>query len=57
MGKQLAGLVNLRHLVNGGHELADRRVLVCVKSVGGRKNSKELILYAGFPKPLLNQFA
>lgn len=38
-GKQLTGLTNLRALINGGHEIADCRVIVCVKSIGGRKKT------------------
>ncbi|KAL9006832.1 MAG: hypothetical protein Q9188_000443 [Gyalolechia gomerana] len=45
-GKQLTGLMNLRNFVDGGHEIANGRVLVCVKSIGGRKKSKELVLCA-----------
>lgn len=45
-GKQLTGLMNLRNFVDGGHEIANGRVLVCVKSIGGRKKSKGLALCA-----------
>ncbi|KAL8933830.1 MAG: hypothetical protein Q9211_005556 [Gyalolechia sp. 1 TL-2023] len=43
-GKQLAGLINLRSFVDGGHDGANGRVLVCVKSIGGRKKGEKLVL-------------
>ncbi|KAF6232815.1 hypothetical protein HO173_009029 [Letharia columbiana] len=36
-GKQLDGLMTLKSFIEGGHELADGKILVCVKSIGGRK--------------------
>ena len=39
-GKQLDGLMTLKSFFEGGHELADGRILVCVKSIGGRKKCK-----------------
>ncbi|KAL9606503.1 MAG: hypothetical protein Q9179_000330 [Wetmoreana sp. 5 TL-2023] len=36
-GNQLAGLMTLKNYIEGGHEVADGKVLVCVKSIGGRK--------------------
>lgn len=36
-GKQLDGLMALRSFLEGGHELAQAKILVCVKSIGGRK--------------------
>ena len=36
-GKQLAGLMSLKNFVEGGDEVADGKILVCVKSIGGRK--------------------
>ena len=36
-GKQLAGLMTLKNFVEGGHEVVDGKILVCVKSIGGRK--------------------
>ena len=36
-GKQLDGLITLKNYVDGGHEVAEGKVLVCVKSIGGRK--------------------
>ncbi|KAL8761698.1 MAG: hypothetical protein Q9184_002202 [Pyrenodesmia sp. 2 TL-2023] len=35
--EQFPGLVTLKRFVDGGHELPNVKVLVCVKSVGGRK--------------------
>lgn len=35
--KQLAGLITLKSFIDGGHEVLDGKVLVFVKSVGGRK--------------------
>ena len=39
-GKQLGGLITLKNFVDGGHEVAVGKVLVCVKSIGGRKRCK-----------------
>jgi len=39
-GKQLAGLMTLKNFAEGGHEVTNGRILVCVKSIGGRKKSK-----------------
>ena len=36
-GKQLGGLITLKNYIDGGHEIPDARVLICVKSIGGRK--------------------
>lgn len=36
-GKQLPGLMTLKSFIGGGHEVHDTKVLVCVKSIGGRK--------------------
>ena len=36
-GKQLASLMTLKSFVEGGHEVDDGKILVCVKSIGGRK--------------------
>ncbi|KAI4238006.1 MAG: hypothetical protein L6R40_005817 [Gallowayella cf. fulva] len=35
--KQLADLMTLKSFVEGGHDVPTARVLVCVKSIGGRK--------------------
>lgn len=42
-GKQLAGLITLKNYIDGGHEIADGKVLVCVKSIGGRKKCECLL--------------
>lgn len=39
-GKQLAGLMTLKNFAAGGYEVTDSRILVCVKSIGGKKKSK-----------------
>ena len=36
-GKQLDGLLTLRNYIDGGHEIPASKILVCVKSIGGRK--------------------
>lgn len=36
-GKQLDGLITLKNYVEGGHEVEGGKVLVAVKSIGGRK--------------------
>ena len=40
-GKQLNGLMTLKTLVGGGHEVPDRKVLVCIKSIGPRKRCED----------------
>ena len=39
-GKQLNGLITLKNFVDGGHEVAAAKILVCVKSIGGRKKCR-----------------
>lgn len=36
-GKQLDGLMTLKNYIDGGHEVAGGKILVCVKSIGARK--------------------
>jgi len=36
-GKQLNGLITVKNYIDGGHEIVGCKVLVCVKSIGGRK--------------------
>ena len=36
-GKELDCLMTLKCFIEGGYELADGKILVCVKSIGGRK--------------------
>ena len=38
-GQPLAGLMTLKNFVDGGYDIVDGRMLVCVKSVGARKES------------------
>lgn len=38
-GNPLAGLMTLKNFVDGGYDVIDGRMLVCVKSVGARKKS------------------
>ena len=42
-GKQLAGLITLKNYIEGGHEAKGAKVLVCVKSIGGRKRCTSTI--------------
>ena len=42
-GKQLHGLITLKNFVDGGHEVAAGKVLVCVKSIGGKKRCKNIV--------------
>ena len=37
VGKPLPGLMTLKHYVESGHEVRDAKVLLCVKSIGGKK--------------------
>lgn len=39
-GKQLAGLMTLKNFVEGGNDVAEGKVLVCVKSIAGRRKCK-----------------
>ena len=43
-GKQLDGFITLKNYIDGGHEVSGVRVLVCVKSIGGRKKCEYIIL-------------
>ena len=43
-GKQLNGLITLKGYIDGGHEVPGVRVLVCVKSIGGRKKCESIVL-------------
>jgi hypothetical protein len=36
-GQALAGLMTLNNFIDGGYDIADGRILVCVKSIGARK--------------------
>lgn len=36
-GNQLLGLMTLKSFIEGGSEIVDAKVLLCVKSIGGRK--------------------
>ena len=36
-GRQLASLMTLKSFAEGAHEVDDGKILVCVKSIGGRK--------------------
>lgn len=38
----MPGLITLKSYVEGGHEVTEARILVCVKSIGGRKKCKLL---------------
>ena len=40
-GKQMDGLMTLKNFIEGGYELADGKILVCVKSIGGRKKCED----------------
>ena len=48
-GKQLAGLMTLRNFIEGGHEVADGKILVCVKSIGTRKKCRFSFLSPSTP--------
>ena len=39
-GEQLQGLMTLKSFVEGGAEVLHAKILVCIKSIGGRKTSK-----------------
>ena len=36
-GQPLPGLMTLRNFIDGGYDVADGRILVCVRSIGARK--------------------
>jgi hypothetical protein len=36
----LVGLMTLKNFIDGGYEVAEGRILVCVKSIGARKKGK-----------------
>ena len=39
-GKPLSGLITLSKFIEGGHEVPDTKILVCVKSIGGKKKCR-----------------
>lgn len=39
-GKSLAGLMTLKSFVDGGYDVVEGKILVCVKSIGGHKKCK-----------------
>ena len=46
-GKALPGLMTLKNFVEGGFEIVGCKVLVCVKSIGSKKQGKEDFLSLG----------
>ena len=36
-GKELKGLMTLKSFIEGGYDVSNGKILVCVKSIGGRK--------------------
>ena len=43
-GEQLKGLMTLKGFVGGGYDVHDGKVLVCVKSIGGRRKCMSMVL-------------
>lgn len=43
-GRELSRLITLKGFIGGGHEVADGKIIVCVKSIGGRRKSKSACL-------------
>jgi hypothetical protein len=41
-GHPLTGLMTLRNFIDGGYDVANGRILVCVKSIGARKKCEFL---------------
>ena len=41
-GHHLEGLMTLKNYFDGGHDIEGTKVLVCVKSIGGRKTSTRM---------------
>ena len=39
--KELDGLITLKCYIEGGHELADGKILVCVKSIGVKRKCED----------------
>ena len=46
-GKQLPGLMTLKSFLDGGAEVLGAKILVCVKSIGGRKTCNVVFLRRG----------
>ena len=40
-GKPLVGLITLQNFIDGGYEVAQSKILVCVKSIGGKKRCRQ----------------
>lgn len=38
--KELAGLMTLKNFIEGGYDIADGKILVCVKSIGAKKTCR-----------------
>ena len=38
--KELSHLFTLKGFIHGGHEVADGKIMVCVKSIGGKRKCK-----------------
>ncbi len=39
-GKELSHLMTLKNFIGGGHEVADGKIMVCVKSIGGKRKGE-----------------
>lgn len=38
--KELSHLITLKNFISGGHEVAEGKIIVCVKSIGGERTSE-----------------
>jgi hypothetical protein len=41
-GKELSHLISLKNFIGGGHEVSNGKIMICVKSIGGKRKSKFL---------------
>lgn len=43
-GRQLAGLMTLKNFIQGGSDVTEGKVLVCIKSIGARRRCEYFFL-------------
>lgn len=44
-GRQLAGLMTLKNFIQGGSDVTEGKVLVCIKSIGARRKCRSISLF------------
>lgn len=44
-GRQLAGLMTLKNFIQGGSDVTEGKVLVCIKSIGARRKCESFLSF------------